>query len=151
MHRDRMVFYGKTSPNKTSVLLPNSRSFARIFISRTENLTEEDRASLHYICQDKTIKRAYDLVQELAAMVLQEKQESFLSWFEKARLCEIGTISRFAHNLFRDKEAIMAAMQEPWSNGQVEGQINKLKLIKRQMYGRAGIRLLRQRLQYHDK
>ena len=46
----------------------------------------------------------------------------------------------------RDRQAVRAAIAEPWSNGQVEGQINRLKLIKRQMFGRAKFDLLRQRV-----
>ncbi len=46
----------------------------------------------------------------------------------------------------RDQASIEAAIREPWSNGQTEGQVNKLKMLKRQMYGRAGLPLLRQRM-----
>jgi transposase len=46
----------------------------------------------------------------------------------------------------KDDKAVEAALEEPWSNGQVEGQVNRLKLIKRQMYGRAGLELLRRRV-----
>lgn len=130
------------------VLLPNQRTFARLLVCKPTDLTEKERQALRYICLDTTVKTAYELVQELAAMVRREQPENFIVWFEKARQCGIGTISRMAYNLFRDKEAVMAAMNEPWSNGQVEGQITKLKLIKRQMYGRAGFNLLRQRLLY---
>ncbi len=46
----------------------------------------------------------------------------------------------------RDKDAVLAALQLPWSNGMVEGQVHRLKLLKRQMYGRAGFDLLRERV-----
>ena len=52
----------------------------------------------------------------------------------------------FANGILKDKAAVSAAITEPWSNGQVEGQINKLKLVKRQMYGRAKLDLLQARL-----
>ena len=48
-----------------------------------------------------------------------------------------------------DLEAIVAGIQRPWSNGQLEGQINRLKTLKRQMYGRASFDLLRARVLYH--
>jgi transposase len=51
----------------------------------------------------------------------------------------------FAHGLMQDYNAVQAAVALPWSNGQVEGQVNRLKLIKRQMYGRASFDLLRRR------
>jgi transposase len=55
-------------------------------------------------------------------------------------------IASFATGIIKDKAAVSAAITEPWSNGQTEGQITKLKLVKRQMYGRAKIDLLQARL-----
>lgn len=55
-------------------------------------------------------------------------------------------IASFAGGITRDKEAVRTAITEPWSNGQTEGQITKLKLVKRQVYGRANIDLLQARL-----
>jgi transposase len=59
---------------------------------------------------------------------------------------ESGPLVRFACGLRRDFSAIVAAAETEWSSGQVEGQINRLKTIKRQMYGRAGFSLLRARV-----
>ena len=53
---------------------------------------------------------------------------------------------RFARMLSRDLEAVRSAVTEPWSNGQTEGQVNRLKFVKRQMYGRAGFDLLKARV-----
>ena len=55
-------------------------------------------------------------------------------------------MQRFARALRHDIEAVRNAVLEPWSNGQTEGQINRLKTLKRAMYGRAGVALLRARL-----
>ena len=55
-------------------------------------------------------------------------------------------LSSFARGLRSDQAAVAAALQKPWSNGQTEGQINRLKTLKRQMYGRANIDLLKARL-----
>jgi len=55
-------------------------------------------------------------------------------------------IASFASGIAHDKSAVHAAITQPWSNGQVEAQITKLKLIKRQMYGRAKLDLLQARL-----
>ncbi|EDL59238.1 transposase [Gimesia maris] len=54
-------------------------------------------------------------------------------------------IWRFGKNLKQDGQAVKAAMESEWSNGQVEGQVNRLKMFKRQMYGRASFDLLRAR------
>ena len=55
-------------------------------------------------------------------------------------------IASFANGITRDRRAVRAAITEPWSNGQTEGQITKLKLVKRQMYGRGKLDLLQARL-----
>lgn len=59
---------------------------------------------------------------------------------------ELPDLRTFAERLQRDREAVLGAMTEEWSDGQVEGQITRLKLIKRQMYGRAKLDLLRKRV-----
>jgi transposase len=64
-------------------------------------------------------------------------------WLEAAKHTALG---RFACGLTRDRDAVEAALQLPWSNGPVEGQVHRLKLIKRQMYGRASFDLLRLRV-----
>ena len=67
-------------------------------------------------------------------------------WIEGARRCEFGAVVRLAYGLKKDLSAVAAAVETPWSTGQVEGQINRLKMIKGQMYGRAGFELLRARV-----
>ena len=67
-------------------------------------------------------------------------------WMEKAKRCEFGPLVRFAYGLQKDSSAVTAAVDTPWSTGQVEGQINRLKTVKRQMYGRASFELLRARV-----
>jgi transposase len=64
----------------------------------------------------------------------------------QARESGLAKLVRFAQSLEQDLEAVRAALELPWSNGQTEGQINRLKAIKRQMYGRAGFELLRARV-----
>jgi transposase len=63
-----------------------------------------------------------------------------------ATACGIRAVETFAKGLAQDGHAVRAALTMPWSNGQAEGQITKLKLLKRSMYGRAKLDLLRQRL-----
>ncbi len=64
-------------------------------------------------------------------------------WIERA---STTLVTPFANGVVRDKAAVSAAIVSPWSNGQTEGQITKLKLVKRQMYGRGKIDLLQARV-----
>ena len=68
------------------------------------------------------------------------------AWLIDARASGIYAMQRFARTIRQDLEAVRNAVLEPWSNGQTEGQINKLKTLKRAMYGRAGVDLLRARM-----
>ena len=74
------------------------------------------------------------------------KVETLEKWIGKAMNSGIYSMRRFAKTLRRDWDAVQNALKEPFSNGPVEGQINRLKTLKRQMYGRAGFHLLRARL-----
>jgi len=67
------------------------------------------------------------------------------SWLAAAA-CEIKELVHFSQSLRRDYAAVRAALALPWSNGQTEGQVNRIKMIKRTMFGRAGFDLLRRRV-----
>jgi len=73
-------------------------------------------------------------------------RDGMLHWIRTAAQSGFGPLVRFAYGLRKDFNAVIAAVETPWSNGQTEGQINRLKAIKRQMYGRAGFPLLRARV-----
>jgi transposase len=64
----------------------------------------------------------------------------------EAEAAGIASISKFVRQLKRDREAAENAVKHRWSNGPVEGHINRLKTVKRQMYGKAGFELLRSRI-----
>ena len=76
-------------------------------------------------------------------MVRHGRAEQLPDWLTEAGA---SVLASFARGLRADVEAVAAALREPWSNGQTEGQINRLKTLKRQMYGRANLDLLRARL-----
>lgn len=86
---------------------------------------------------------ARELVAAFHALVRQKKVQALDDWLACAGASLIGS---FARGLARDHLAVRAAIATAWSNAQAEGQITKLKLVKRQMYGRAGLDLLRARL-----
>lgn len=68
------------------------------------------------------------------------------SWMDDAQRTGLHSLWRFVLFLRRDVEAVRNAISERWSNGQTEGQINRLKTLKRSMYGWAGVELLRARM-----
>lgn len=83
------------------------------------------------------------LAKEFFRIVRSRDMEGWHPWLEAAQQ---NALRRFASGLLRDHHAVQAALTLPWSNGQVDGQVHRLKLIKRQMYGRASFDLLRLRV-----
>jgi transposase len=124
--------------------LPSSRRIAR---SLTMDLPKLDKAERGYLDQllaeSAPLARLRDLAMRFAAMVRGRTSEAFEAWQADAAGSELQS---FANGLGQDEAAVRAALSLPWSNGQTEGQINRLKLIKRQMYGRGGFDLLRARV-----
>ena len=86
------------------------------------------------------------LVFSFRAILRGGKVTTLHRWMEDARKTGIHSLVRFVRTLKQDLSAVESAVSKPWSNGPVEGHINRLKMLKRQMYGRAGIELLRARL-----
>jgi transposase len=89
--------------------------------------------------------RAGELARGFLAIVRQRDHHALEPWVGQAERSELPELRGFAVGLRRDWGAVSAGLELPWSNGQTEGQVNKLKLLKRQMYGRASFELLRRR------
>nr|WP_166822547.1 transposase [Thalassoroseus pseudoceratinae] len=92
------------------------------------------------------ITEAVDLVETFAALIRKSSCLTWREWQAKAWDSPCSELRGFAEGLERDRNAVQAAFDEPWSSGPVEGHINRLKTIKRQMSGRAGLALLRARM-----
>ncbi len=105
-------------------------------------LPEPDAAFVATVREGEIGVRA-DLARRFAALVREHDLAALPGWLDDAR---VGPLAGFARCLRRDRAAVEAALSTPWSTGQVEGKITKLKLIKRSMYGRANIALLRHRV-----
>jgi hypothetical protein len=86
------------------------------------------------------------LVTDCATMVRRKESELLDEWLQKAADCPVATLRSPSKGIKRDYDAVKAALSYSYSNGPVEGQVNRLKHIKRQTYGRAGFNLLRKRV-----
>ncbi len=118
-----------------------------LFVRDPDTLDEVEREDLATFCQvSPTLKRAYDLVQDFLLMVHKREGYRLDAWLKQVEGSDLGELQQFAAGVERDKAAVKAGLTWPINNGQVEGQVTKLKLIKRQMYGRASFPLLRQRV-----
>ena len=119
-------------------------TISRLMTTARDNLSKADTVTIAAIEERvPTLVEARKLVERFQAMVRQKLIADLDPWIANA---SVSLIASFASGIIKDKEAVRAAITEPWSNGQTEGQITKLKLVKRQMYGRAKIDLLQARL-----
>ena len=91
------------------------------------------------------LDEAIKLAQDFAYLVRQRQPKLFDDWLEKAKNSSLSLFRRFAAGLDSDYKAVKAGITLETSNGPVEGHINRLKMLKRQMYGRAGLDLLTSR------
>jgi transposase len=125
---------------------PSAKNVAALFMRREEKLNEEQKEYLGRLCDsDAALADARRLTQEFAKTVRSLEGEKLDRWLEEAESSEVGAMRKFAAGLKKDLSAVKAGLMESWSTGPVEGFIHKIKLIKRQAYGRANLDLLRAR------
>jgi transposase len=118
-----------------------------LFMRRPTDLDETEYTELAAIRQaSPTADTVYDLVQEFMQMLRQRKGEQLDAWLERVRTSQVRELQRMVRSIERDKAAVLAGLTLPYSNGVVEGSVNKLKFLKRVGFGRAGFALLRQRV-----
>jgi transposase len=98
------------------------------------------------LARSATVSTLYDLVQRFRGMLHARQGDQLDGWLTAARGSAIKELATFVVGIERDKDAVVAGLSMEYSQGVVEGQVNRLKVIKRQMYGRAGFDLLRQRM-----
>ncbi len=118
-----------------------------LFVREKKSLDEVEQEDLATFCQaSPTLKRTYDLVQDFMQMVRKREGHRLDAWLERVAASDLPELQSFAAGVEKDKDAVKAGLTWPVNNGQVEGHVTKLKLIKRTMYGKAGFPLLRQRV-----
>jgi len=121
---------------------------AWLLVKKPEVLSAEEENFLEVLYQQcPKVKQAYELAQKFIQIVHKREYSLLNNWILQTHQPDVPHELRvFAGGLQRDFEAVKAALSFEWNNGQLEGQISRLKLIKRQMYGRAGFELLRRRV-----
>jgi transposase len=118
-----------------------------LFIREQTTLTAQEQEDLTFIRQaSPTAETTYGLVQDFLTMLRKREGERLDTWIEAAQQSAIAELQSFVTGLLKDKDAVVAGLTLPYSNGPVEAQVQKLKLVKRSMFGRAKLPLLRQRL-----
>jgi transposase len=113
-------------------------------VSQPAKLDEKQRQQVEPIRKGhRDLATAYHLSQAFVSMLSERHDRDFDEWLGQAKHSGIAELNSFAQGLRRDYAAVRATFSSPWSNGQVEAQVNRLKLIKRQLFGHARFDLLR--------
>lgn len=143
-HKPSEVVQAPLSPPKHD--LPPLRQLAWLMVKQPTHVTEDEQRLLERYQEEGTFAQAYELGQRFVSLVRERNDTGLDDWLEDAKTSEPPALRAFAETLAQDGEAVRAALREPWSTGQVEGHVTRLKCIKRQMYGRASFALLRCRV-----
>lgn len=127
--------------------LLSSKKTTLLLVKEASKLDEEEHEALTTLRQTSpTADRVYPLVQDFGHMVRQRQGERLDAWLTSVEASAIAELQTFAAGIQRDKAAVQAGLTLTYSNGLLEGHVNRLKLIKRSMYGRANFDLLRLRV-----
>jgi transposase len=117
-----------------------------LLLRAPHTLTSEEVATLTRIQQDHELAVSYALAQQFLALVRQRQIERLDAWLSTSTASDVAELQTFAAGLRQDYGCVRAALTHHWSTGPVEGHINRVKYVKRQMFGRAKLDLLRQRI-----
>lgn len=150
--RRRLISLGRKSISGSSnrepeSRIPSAKQLSFVVIRKPEERDDEEQSRVDALTGlDEAMSRALELFMQFAAMIRGVRNLSLADWLTKTDASDCAEVRSFAKTLRQDEAAVQAGMTQPWSNGPVEGQVNRLKMIKRQMYGRAGFELLRARV-----
>lgn len=137
---------GAKSIRPPPVRLPSAHQAAWMLL-QAEQLDDEGRSTVERLCQlFPQVEKAKELAREFTRIVRGRSSNKLNEWMCSAAQSKLNEFVSFARGLSEDFESVKNALRYEWSNGQLEGQVNRLKLIKRQMYGRAKFDLLRVRV-----
>lgn len=133
----------KTVPKRP----PTASQVAHWITFKEEQRLDWQQKYLTQLCEaDQEIRAANELIQEFTSMLRERQGDRLDAWLKKAEESSIAELCSFAQSLKRDYGAVKAGLTLVWSQGPVEGHVHRLKLIKRQAYGRASFQTLRKRV-----
>ncbi|MCB0490685.1 MAG: transposase [Cyclobacteriaceae bacterium] len=127
---------------------PSAKKIARILLQPENHLSDEEGEFIRELHQDSAIAKLYPLIQGYQGMIHKRDSSLFDNWLEECAESDIPRLRTFAEGIQKDHSAVRNALDFHWSNGPTEGHINRLKLIKRQMFGRAKLDLLKRKFLY---
>jgi transposase len=136
-----------TAPSPTPVRSLTSRQVTTLMMRPRHKLTTDEHSQLRDVLDRcEALRTVNDLVSDFAGMARERQGHHLNTWIAAAQASGIPQLRRFATGLLADYDAVRAGLTLRWSSGAVEGNVTRIKAIKRQMYGRANFDLLRRRV-----
>jgi transposase len=121
----------------------SSRGAAFLMILSPSQLSEVQQQQVEQMNLNEELHTVYLLSQEFVTLLKERQVAALDGWLKRAKESHVAELGSFVNGIRRDYAAVRAACSLPWSNGTTEGQVNRLKFLKRQMFGRAHLDLLR--------
>jgi transposase len=123
------------------------RAAVSLLMRRPENLTQAQQQTLMQMRHaHPEIEQVMEIVETFLQMLRTLQGQQLAEWMEQVQQSTMREMQNFVEKLRQDQDAVQAGLTLEWSNGVVEGHVNRLKCLKRTMYGRAKFDLLRQRV-----
>jgi len=136
----------RLSAKKVEVTVPSSRELTWLMARHTDELEAAEKQLLEVLLRAAELAELRKVAHEFMNMVRNGLSEEWASWLKRSCASAIKELKNFAEGLQKDGAAVYEAIRQSWSNGPTEGHVNRLKFLKRQMYGRASFDLLRLRV-----
>ncbi|MFF5782638.1 transposase [Streptomyces virginiae] len=136
----------RTAPQPVTAQPPSPRTVARWILRRPTALSDAEQLQLKTVlarCSELDALTRH--VRSFAAMLTERQGERLPEWLDAVRQDDLPSLHTLAAGIDRDRDAVIAGLTLPWGSGVVEGHVNRIKMLKRQMFGRAGFQLLRKR------
>ncbi|KOU83419.1 transposase [Streptomyces sp. XY58] len=137
----------RTAPQPVTAQPPSPRTVARWILRRPTALSDAEQLQLKTVlarCSELDALTRH--VRSFAAMLTERQGERLPEWLDAVRQDDLPSLHTLAAGIDRDRDAVIAGLTLPWNSGVVEGHVNRIKMLKRQMFGRAGFQLLRKRV-----
>lgn len=132
--------------NTLSEPLSSAQALSWLLVKDPTSLKAQEQQVLSFIRQEPVVEAMYLLTRQFLRLLKKHQAEQLEAWLKICAESGIPEIEAFAQGVWRDFAAVKAAFQFPYSNGPTEGLVNRLKLLKRSMYGRGSFELLRHRM-----
>lgn len=137
----------RTSPRPVTAQPPTPRVVTRWILSRPETLTEIEQLRLKAVltnCPELDALTGH--ARSFAHMLTERQGERLPQWFDAVRQDDLPSLHTLAVGIDPDRDAVIAVLTLPWNPRVIEGHVNRIKILKRQLIGRAGFALLRKRV-----